>query len=194
MRKFERRVAPDCLQENADVWNAEFAAKRAADPKATFRWRNDDCYQTFRKVLTASSQECCAFCDVPLGPGSLETVEHFRPKSKFPELAYHWENLFPCCDVCQNIKGEDFDEALLKPDASDYTFERYFLANGRTGALEIPASNSPEDQKRAEITCSIYGLNTPARCKARRRELKKYRDRSSNDLDDYEYRFFLQDA
>lgn len=194
MRKFERRDAPDCLREKADVWNAEFAAKRAADPKATFSWRSDACYQAFRKVLTDSSQECCAFCDEPLGRGSLETVEHFRPKSKFPELAFHWENLFPCCNVCQSEKQGQFDEALLKPDASDYTFERYFLANGRTGELEIPDSNSPEDQKRADITCSIYGLNTPARCKARRKELKKYLCRLSGDLDDYEYRFFLQYA
>ena len=75
------------------------------------------------------TQRHCAFCDGPLGIESRETVEHFRPKSKFPELAFAWENLFPCCDVCQSHKGERFDLHLLKPDDDDYHFERYFVVN-----------------------------------------------------------------
>lgn len=55
------------------------------------------------------------------------------PKSTFPREVYRWVNLFLACDVCQKAKGEDFHETALKPDATDYGFDRYFLFNVRTG-------------------------------------------------------------
>jgi len=57
------------------------------------------------------TQAHCAFCDGQIGAESRETVEHFRPKGLFPELAYAWDNLFPCCDLCQSALA--LSKALL---------------------------------------------------------------------------------
>ena len=138
------------------------------------------------------TQEHCAFCDGRIGTESRETVEHFRPKSEFPNLAYTWHNLFPCCDLCQSQKLEKFDEALLKPDAADYRFEEYFIANYKTGELE-PLPNAPtEIKRRAEVTIDLYGLKLPTRNKARLREWERFVRDPQACLDDYNYRFFLE--
>ena len=136
----------------------------------------------------------CAFCDEGLRP---DTVEHFRPKhaGAFPELAFAWDNLFPCCCECNQAKGKRFEEGLLNPDAEDYAFNRYFLCNYETGEIEISSRADLEDQVRAEITCRLYGLNSPDRTEARKQELRKWiicRDNGDFTLDDFNYRFFLE--
>lgn len=138
------------------------------------------------------TQSHCAFCDGSTGLESRETVEHFRPKSQFPELAYVWHNLFPCCDRCQSLKREQFDELLLKPDEVGYRFENHFLLNYKTGELAPLPHVDVERQRCAEITIRMYGLNLPERMKARLRERRAFDSDPDPCLDDYNYRFFLE--
>lgn len=138
------------------------------------------------------TQMHCAFCDGRIGTVSKKTVEHFRPKSRFPELAYDWENLFPCCDQCQSQKLEKFDEALLKPDAEEYRFEDYFIRNYKSGTLEPLPNASQAARQRAEITLVLYGLNLPERNRERIREWEHFLRDPHPHLDDYNYRFFLE--
>lgn len=143
----------------------------------------------------------CAFCDGKLGVESRETVEHFRPKHAkgWPDLAYAWTNLFPACDVCQSAKRDQWDEALLKPDAADYTFDRYFCCNFLTGALDVLPEPLNGEVERALTTLRIFDLNRTARCNSR---LREYRDwqrarrigADPVELDDYNYRFFLRES
>ncbi|MDD5272549.1 MAG: TIGR02646 family protein, partial [Methylovulum sp.] len=180
MRKLDRPESPDCLASHAEQWTQEYLAARAKNPKQPFRWRKPECYQAIRESLRAMTQGHCAFCDAVLGISSRETVEHFRPKSQFPDLAYDWWNLFPCCDLCQAQKLEKFAEELLKPDADDFAFSRYFIANCKTGELEPSPQAEPACRQRAAITIDLYGLNLPARITARKREWEHYhRDRNS---------------
>ncbi len=138
------------------------------------------------------TQQHCAFCDGPIGSESRETVEHFRPKSQFPELAYAWDNLFPCCDLCQNNKLEKFDEALLKPDGQDYIFQQYFIVNYHTGEIEPSPQADQAEQQRAKITLEIYGLNLANRKTMRLREWRFYTNEANPIIDDYHYRYFLE--
>jgi uncharacterized protein (TIGR02646 family) len=193
LRKLDRTAQPVCLRENAPVWTEEFVTARQQNPAHKFRWRSDVCYGEIRQQLRGMTQGHCAFCDGPVGTESRETVEHFRPKSHFPKLAYQWENLFPCCDVCQSNKLERFDEGLLKPDASDYGFNRYFVVNYQTGELEPAPYASEEEQRNAQTTLVLYGLNTPARKQARKREWEFFSQMGdAANLDDFHYRFFLE--
>lgn len=195
MRKVERSAQPDCLRDNAGVWAQEYVAAREKNAKHKFTWRNDGCYQTIRRTLTDMTQHHCAFCDGLIGAESRETIEHFRPKSNFPALAYQWDNLFPCCDVCQSQKLEKFDDGLLKPDTAEYAFNRYFICNYETGELQANPQASETDQARANRTLNLYGLNLPQRQASRQRELKQYSRRDEVDLiDDFSYRYFLEDA
>ncbi len=193
MRKLTRPQQPDCLEVNAAEWTRDFVTARQQNPKHSFSWRNQDCYHAIRHRLSEMTKVHCAFCDGRIGTESRETVEHFRPKSQFPALAYQWDNLFPCCDMCQSQKREQFEEGLLKPDDSAFTFGRYFVANYKTGELTPSPHANQEMQQRAEITIRIYGLNLPDRNKARKRELEQFARDPEPFLDDYNYRFFLDD-
>jgi len=192
LRKLTRPEAPDCLHSNAVKWTDDYIKNRANDPKYKFNWRDNACYQAIRNALTHITQQHCAFCDGPIGSESRETVEHFKPKSQFPELAFAWDNLFPCCDLCQSIKLEQFDEALLKPDALEYIFHDYFTVNYHTGEIEPSHHADATAQHRAKITLSMYGLNVPKRKTMRLREWRFYSNESNPHIDDFNYRFFLE--
>ena len=78
--------------------------------------------KTFLPALLHMTRHC-SFCDAyEMGPDIEETVEHFLPKSEFPEFAYQWRNLYLCCGRCQSRKCTGFDERLLRPDDTDYHF------------------------------------------------------------------------
>ena len=44
------------------------------------------------------------------GVVAYEHIEHLKPKSKYPELAFQWENLHLACQRCNVEKGDRFDE------------------------------------------------------------------------------------
>lgn len=192
MRKLDRAPSPSCLATNATNWTEKFKSARQQDPKYKFSWPNPNCYKAIRQELSQMTQAHCAFCDGGIGIESRETVEHFRPKSQFPELAYHWDNLFPCCDMCQSNKRENFTDELLKPDDADYKFNNYFVANYKTGELEPAPHAEQAVQQRATVTIQIYGLNIPARNTARKRAFEYFNRDTSPIIDDYNYRFFLE--
>jgi uncharacterized protein (TIGR02646 family) len=163
MRKFTRAAAPEFLREKEELWGREWAQRRAADPGAGFHWHEVECEAVnlrLMPLLKAQVQDHCSFCDnYPVAPPSRDTIDHFRPKARFPLEAYRWENLYYCCDWCQAKKREDFDEALLRPDAEDYAFDRFFRWDYTLGTLEVNDRASPEDQRRAEVTRRLYHLN-----------------------------------
>lgn len=52
----------------------------------------------------------CWYCHLP----NTETLDHFLPKSDFPELAIYPNNLLLCCSLCNSIKKEYYrDENQL---------------------------------------------------------------------------------
>lgn len=195
MRKFQRGPEPEVLGNNWQQWGDDWDRRKKANPKASFHWHQvggEPVNQLILPTLKAQTQSHCSFCDnFPVSPPSLETVEHFRPKSKFPREAYHWPNLYFCCDFCQQ-KSNDFDEALLRPDAEDFDFDRYFRWDFTTGTLEINAQATPADQQRAETTRAMYRLNDrhPA---LRKRALRQRAKDQDAPLDDFPYREFLRD-
>lgn len=192
MRKLDRLEPPDCLVTNHLGWAQDFILARQENPAHRFGWRSDLCYQLLRRALSNMTQGHCSFCDGSVGSESRETVEHFRPKTVFPELAYTWDNLFVCCDVCQG-KGDGFDELLLKPDEQEYSFERYFVNNYKTGEIEPNPAADVQDRARALITIRLYQLNKDIRKLLRLRELKRFNYKPEEDsIDDFNYRFFLE--
>ncbi|MCL2321363.1 MAG: TIGR02646 family protein [Oscillospiraceae bacterium] len=72
-------------------------------------YRHDD----IRKALSESSFDKGAFCECkPSESGNIE-IEHFAPKSKYPDLTFEWDNLLPSCRKCNEAKS-DFD-TILEP-------------------------------------------------------------------------------
>ena|ERR1019366_3297938 len=193
MRKLRRVAAPAFLTQNCEAWGIAWGERHDANPGAPFYWHEIEGEPVNRKLLPllkAQVQDHCSFCDhFPVDPPSNSTIEHFRPKATFPLDAYRWENLYYCCDACQR-KGDGFDDALIRPDEDDYSFDKYFRWDFTTGMLNVNEQASPTDQHRAEVTRTLYGLNE-GHPRLRLRE-QRLRSRAMEEpLDDFAYRDFV---
>lgn len=181
MHRVTRPDAPGVFAENALRWRDQYVVRRADGP-ASFDWyvaggvRARDIALQALRIMTAGH---CAYCDgYPVFLG--ETIDHFRPKSTWPELAYDWGNLYVCCAQCQK-RGDRFDEGLLRPDASDYAFDRYFECDLATGRLAPAGDASPDDQGRAAVTIQLFNLNHPTLVVLRRDAWAKRREPSTDE-------------
>jgi len=196
MRRFQRAEEPIFLAEKWEAWGQDWEQRHDANPGAQFHWHQVDGESLNHKLLPllkAQTQDHCSFCDnFPVSPPSIDTIEHFRPKARFPLEAYHWANLYFCCMYCQQ-KGATFDEAALRPDANDYEFDRYFRWDYTLGTIEVNEQASTEDQQRARITIALYRLND-GHPSLRKRELRKRGQGENDPLDDFAYRNYVQSS
>lgn len=191
MMKLQRPDPPDILLQNWEDWGLRYEKKRLQDPQYEFKWRRK-VYLLLLDCLTEMTKKHCSFCDsTPLISQIRATIEHFRPKEAHPRLVYQWENLFACCDICQNAKWKMFDEALLKPDEIEYEFRRYFFFEEATGKLIPNPGASSEDQNRAETTIRLYKLNEFARPEARLWALEIARHCPTLPVEKHPYRFMF---
>jgi uncharacterized protein (TIGR02646 family) len=193
MRRFQRLPEPEFLTAIWEKWGLEWEERRQKNPKAQFHWHqlgNEPVNQKLMPTLKAQTQNHCSFCDnFPVSPPSIDTIEHFRPKSHYPRSAYQWTNLYFCCMYCQQ-KNDDFDERALQPDADNFEFERYFRWDHTRGTIEVNELASAEDQARAEATIRLYRLNSE-HPSLRLRELRKRARGQDDPLDDFAYRGFI---
>ena len=115
MRSLKRpQVAPPTLT-NIQTPAAELNQKSASQFDSK-KWNSPD----VRGALLAMHGYACAYCQMEI----LDTtdVEHFRPKSKYPWLAYSFSNYLLSCVHCnQREKRDDFP---LKKRCKPVRFER----------------------------------------------------------------------
>ena len=189
---------PDFLQKNWRKWTKQYISSKNKNPKVVFSWyqfQNKPVNQHLKQPLKDLTKNHCSFCDgFPMGKMSRNTIEHFRPKSKYPELSYCWTNLFIACDICQE-KNDNFDKLLLKPDALDYEFSKYFIFDFLNGEIKPNPKTSKIAQERAKITIDIYGLNNDDKPIFRKEE---YEDNEADflnnqlNIDKVSYRFMYK--
>ena len=138
------------------------------------------------------TQDHCSFCDGFPIANTGDAIEHFKPSSDFPVLAYQWQNLYYICPKCNSAKSNRFDERLLMPDDVLYLFEKYFDYNALEAKLEPTKSAdiSNEDKARAEKTIELYNLNRNRNKIERRRMIKNF-IRGTHERDDFPYRYII---
>jgi uncharacterized protein (TIGR02646 family) len=75
-----------------------------------------------KEPLFESSHQKCAYCErnATEGGGYME-VEHYKPKSLYPEYIFEWVNLLPACRQCNGIKGthDTGAEPIINPYDTD---------------------------------------------------------------------------
>jgi hypothetical protein len=74
-----------------------------------FSWKNGDFWVEYLDILYLKYSGICAYSSFFLGPGTgkgYRTADHFLPKSKYPGLAYRWDNLRLCSRYVNSCKGE----------------------------------------------------------------------------------------
>lgn len=165
MRWVDRGPEPDGVagyaRQFAQGWVDYFRHQRGGRPTDSY-WRE------FRAALGLRSAGLCWYCERLCEPasevgGRSATVDHFRPLSCFPELAYEWSNWIFSCYRCNSENKMDKWPALgyVDPGAGDERErpERYFDYDPLTGEIVPHASLAGNDRRKAEGTIADLGLN-----------------------------------
>lgn len=154
MIRVERHPKPPTFDKNVRKPGQAFLKKR---PRPS-SWEGYEYWRTSKPDLYRLYKGICAFTGlwIPNGTGA-SSVEHFKPKSKYPKLAYEWENFRLACALVNSFKGDhedvldpftiqngwftlDFDSCLVKPriglskkyrDAVQRTIDRLHLNDDR---------------------------------------------------------------
>ncbi len=186
MIKIERLPSPEILNENFEAKKSAFLAdtsKKVFDSGSQF-------YKNILEILMLMTQEHCSFCDGFPISNTGDAIEHFKPSSVYPELAYQWENLYYICPKCNGAKGNRFDVKILRPDEITYSFEKYFSYNAKDAKLEPAFDISDEDKAKAEETIKIYKLNRKKNITERRRMIKIF-IREKHERNDFPFRYII---
>ena len=77
-------------------------------------------------LLEMTHNKCC-YCESPLNEqGAYMEIEHFHPKSLYPDEVVKWENLLPICKTC-NINKSSYDTKKCNfIDPSEVNPKAYF--------------------------------------------------------------------
>ena len=196
---------PAALRAGADRTRADCAAydaNAAAYSTGEIRFRFDrDVYghKAVRTALRKAQHRKCCYCEGRYDAGAAADVEHYRPKGAVrqqpgsPEqlpgyywLAYSWENLYLCCQIC-NRSGKKDLFPLADPAARARS--HHDDVAGESPLLLDPAG--PEDP-RAHIrfrleyavgqtdagrrTIDVLDLNRPPLIEERRKHLRRLRE------------------
>ena len=119
-----------------------------------------------KEALRKSTLGKCIYCESKIEHNSYAHIEHIKPKEKFPELKFTWDNLGFSCQICNTNKGEKYDETTPFID---------------------PYSESPEDHivfllfylfpkqgsERGEYTIKELDLNRPNLIERRKERIEK---------------------
>ena len=165
MRWIDRGPEPDQVgmyaREYTQGWVRYFQDRVGSRPEDSY-WRE------FRSRLGERSGGMCWYCERRCDPAAevgdpAATLDHFRPLSSFPSLAYDWSNwIFSCRRCNEDYKQNRWpDNGYVDPAASDERErpERHFDYDVRTHDV-IPRDDLVGDERqRALDTIDDLGLN-----------------------------------
>ena len=78
-------------------------------------------HQDNKAVLILASHDKCMYCESKVSHTYYGDIEHIKPKSKFPNLEFDWNNLGYVCARCNGYKSDKYDETnpILNPYDED---------------------------------------------------------------------------
>ena len=122
------------------------------------RWRD------FRDDLCGAFSGLCAYCE----EGARGEVDHFRPKSKFPEWVYEWSNWVFACHDCNRLKGDKWPpNGYVDPCSTQERPENFFRFDTTTGEILPKPELGPDLRDKAQQTIDDLSLNASHHLKKR---------------------------
>lgn len=112
MIKLTKRPKPTILVNKAATWTNELMSYVNSGKEIPKEIRNRYNDSEIRAELTKETSGKCMYCEGFIGAVSYSHIEHFLPKSAYPQKTFEWENLGLGCQVCNTNKNDVFDEAL----------------------------------------------------------------------------------
>lgn len=155
MHWVDRGPEPDGLSEirarHTPRW-VQYYRQGVGSRPADSHWRRF--YDDLKRVFGG----LCAYCE-EITKGE---VDHFRPKSQFPDLVYCWSNWLFACHECNHAKSSSWPAggyvdpcAMSTPDRP----ECHFAFDTRTGAIRANRSLNARRRQKAQRTIDDLGLN-----------------------------------
>lgn len=139
--------------------------------KAENKYRQQDIKTSLKKMFEGK----CAYCESYLAHISYGHIEHFKPKSKYPEDCFNWDNLLLGCEVCNGIqyKSNHFPLEANNGPIVNPTIENpfdffKFEYDPITGLANVLGKNN-----RGIVTEKLLGLNRPELLKHRSRIVRR---------------------
>lgn len=131
MHSVRRGPAPPGLQavrkKFTPGWVRYYRAGRGPKPQ-------DDRWRTFQPYLSKAFSHICGYCE-EICKGD---VDHFKPKTRYPEGVYQWSNWVLACPFCNNSKGEQWSaQGFVNPCESSAAGrpESHFVFDTLTGEI-----------------------------------------------------------
>jgi hypothetical protein len=169
MMHVDEQPQPSDFASRVSTRGAKFLAK--TPHPADKQWRSHDYWIAIKVDLYEVYGGICNFvCHwIPPDTGSI-TVEHFKPKHKYPKEAYKWSNFRLMCGTLNGRKG--IHEDVLDPFKID---NGMFVID--FPSLLVKPSDTLNAAQAAQVraTISRLKLNDEGTCvKARERYVKRY--------------------
>ncbi|CAC9538139.1 hypothetical protein [uncultured Gammaproteobacteria bacterium] len=85
-------------------------------------------YRSFRSYLADDFNHRCGYCDDPdihYGQTISYHIDHFKPKSKFPDLETNYSNLVYSCPYCNGAKSDKWQEVDGFIDPCDNEYDKH---------------------------------------------------------------------
>jgi uncharacterized protein (TIGR02646 family) len=172
MIKLTRLPAPATLVRWAPKWTADLLTA-IAQQQAGGKKPPEELWDKYNKsyvkdALQRMAHGKCVYCESNIKHVAYPHIEHYRPKRRYPEFTYTWENLLLACPVCNNDKSDAFpldpaESPLLLNPCDDDPEEHITFARGRLVALS----------ERGKVTRDQLSLNRDALFDERRKLLTK---------------------
>jgi uncharacterized protein (TIGR02646 family) len=116
----DRTTKPNILAKNETTWLLNYKAKlmnynsnptkaiKTEMEKAGNKYRHPKVKEEIKKMFS----EKCAYCESHISHVDYGDIEHFRPKSKYPDCCFDWNNFLLACGICNDSehKGAKFPE------------------------------------------------------------------------------------
>ena len=202
MRKFFRSDSPDFLLNKWKAWGKSYTNNRKKNAGFSFQWptlEGRKINTLLEPALARQTNDHCSFCDNFPIRSREDSIDHFKPKSRpaYYGLVCQWENLYYCCQNCQQYKSEQYNQFILRPDAENFSFDSYFIYSFNSHEINPNPALTDAEKRKAKTTIDIFGLNDKGHIAARRISLERYErkiDQGENiDKNDFPYRFTILD-
>lgn len=149
MIKLERGGKPEELTDEV----CEELKKLYAKDNDKDVWNSPKIKKSLREAMLKMSHKKCSYCECRLEIESKDaTIDHFLPKSKYPDKIVEWENLFPSCLRC-NRKKNNREETIVNPCENE---PREYLGIRKINRFRFKAIDS---EGIGENTIDVVGLN-----------------------------------
>ena len=130
----------------------EYYTQRTGTKPQDSRWTD------FKGDLERTFYGLCAYCESTCSG----EVDHFRPKSRFPELVYDWANWLLACHDCNHAKGDKWPTGGYVDPCATLTPERpenFFDFDTLTGEIVPQAGLSSTSRRAAQTMIDDLKLN-----------------------------------